>query len=160
MASWTRPGLAARSARCCRTRAAGGDGGGLCAPGAAGRGARGGGRAAGGGGPVSVGERPWSGRRLHFVGVGGAGMSGYARAAHALGAHVSGSDGADGPFLRRLAEDGVLDAQVGHRAENVPAGEGVELVYSSAIAGGERGARGGARARCCRSTRGRSCWAS
>ena len=35
-----------------------------------------------------------SGRRLHFVGVGGAGMSGYARAAHALGAQVSGSDAA------------------------------------------------------------------
>lgn len=83
---------------------------------------------------MSVGERPWSGRRLHFVGVGGAGMSGYARAAHALGAHVSGSDGADGPFLRRLAEDGVLNAQVGHRAENLPPGDGVELIYSSAIA--------------------------
>jgi UDP-N-acetylmuramate--alanine ligase len=78
-------------------------------------------------------SRPWSGRRLHFLGVGGAGMSGYARAAHALGAEVSGSDGADGPYLRRLADDGVLVAHVGHRAENVPAGEGVELVYSSAV---------------------------
>ena len=77
--------------------------------------------------------RPWSGRRLHFLGVGGAGMSGYARAAHALGAEVSGSDGADGPYLRRLADDGVLEAHVGHRAENVPAGEGVEIVYSSAV---------------------------
>jgi UDP-N-acetylmuramate--alanine ligase len=82
---------------------------------------------------VSAGAKPWSGRRLHFLGVGGAGMSGYARAAHALGAQVSGSDGASGPYLRRLAEDGVLVAHVGHSAENVPAGEGVELVYSSAV---------------------------
>jgi UDP-N-acetylmuramate--alanine ligase len=62
-------------------------------------------------------------------------MSGYVRAAHALGAEVSGSDGADGPYLRRLAADGVLQAAIGHRAENVPAGEGVELVYSSAVSG-------------------------
>ena len=77
---------------------------------------------------------PWSGRRLHFVGVGGAGMSAYARAAHALGAEVSGSDAADGPYLERLAADGVLRAHVGHRAENVPTGDDVELFYSSAVA--------------------------
>jgi UDP-N-acetylmuramate--alanine ligase len=78
-------------------------------------------------------QRPWEGRRLHFVGVGGAGMSAYARAAHALGAQVSGSDGASGPYLARLREDGVLEAHVGHDAANVPSGEGVELVYSSAV---------------------------
>jgi UDP-N-acetylmuramate--alanine ligase len=83
---------------------------------------------------MSADERPWAGRRLHFVGVGGAGMSGYARAAHALGAEVSGSDAAGGPYLERLAADGVLEARIGHRAENVPADEGVELVYSSAVA--------------------------
>jgi UDP-N-acetylmuramate--alanine ligase len=83
---------------------------------------------------MSTDERPWEGRRLHFVGVGGAGMSGYARAAHALGAEVSGSDTAGGPYVERLAADGVLEARIGHRAENVPAGEGVELVYSSAVA--------------------------
>jgi UDP-N-acetylmuramate--alanine ligase len=77
---------------------------------------------------------PWRGRRMHFVGVGGAGMSAYARAAHALGAEVSGSDGADGPYLRRLAADGVLVAQIGHRAVNLPSGEDVELYYSSAVA--------------------------
>ncbi len=75
----------------------------------------------------------WAGRRLHLVGVGGAGMSGYARAAHALGAELSGSDGAVSPYLEALRRDGVLEAQVGHRAENLPRGEGVELVYSSAI---------------------------
>jgi len=82
---------------------------------------------------VSPARGPWSGRRLHFVGVGGAGMSGYARAAYALGAEVSGSDTANGPYLERLRADGVLEAHVGHRAENVPAGDGVELVYSSAV---------------------------
>ena len=78
-------------------------------------------------------EQPWRGRRMHFVGVGGAGMSAYARAAHQLGATVSGSDGASGPFLERLAADGVLDAHVGHRAENVPAGEDIEVFYSAAV---------------------------
>jgi UDP-N-acetylmuramate--alanine ligase len=76
---------------------------------------------------------PWGGRRLHFVGVGGAGMSGYARAAAALGARVSGSDGVDGPYLRRLAADGVLEAHIGHDAENVPAGDDVEVFHSSAV---------------------------
>ncbi|HEY4917453.1 MAG TPA: UDP-N-acetylmuramate--L-alanine ligase [Solirubrobacteraceae bacterium] len=89
---------------------------------------------------------PWSGRRLHFIGVGGAGMSGYARAAHALGAEVSGSDGADGPYLRRLAGDGVLDARIGHRAENIPAGDDVEVFHSSAV-GEENVERAAARER-------------
>ena len=80
-------------------------------------------------------SRPWSSRRLHFVGVGGAGMSGYARAAAALGASISGSDGASGPYLERLRTDGVLDAAIGHRAENLPQGEGVELIYASAVPG-------------------------
>ena len=79
------------------------------------------------------GERPWAGRRIHLIGVGGAGMSAYARAAHALGATVSGSDGAQGDYLRRLAADGVLEAAIGHRAENVPAGEDVEVYHSSAV---------------------------
>jgi UDP-N-acetylmuramate--alanine ligase len=82
---------------------------------------------------MSAVARPWAGRRLHFVGVGGAGMSAYARAAHSLGAEVSGSDGASGPYLERLQADGVLRASIGHSAENIPAGKDVELVYSSAV---------------------------
>jgi UDP-N-acetylmuramate--alanine ligase len=70
---------------------------------------------------------------LHFVGVGGAGMSGYARAAHALGASVTGSDGVFSPYAERLRADGVLDVQVGHAAENVPEGGNVEVIYSSAV---------------------------
>src|ERR1039458_3371618 len=78
-------------------------------------------------------SEPWSGRRLHFVGVGGAGMSGYARAAHALGAEVTGSDGALSPYAERLCADGVLEVQIGHDAENVPEGDDVEIIYSSAV---------------------------
>lgn len=60
-------------------------------------------------------------------------MSGYARAAHALGASVSGSDRASTPYLERLRAEGVLDAHIGHAAENVPADADVELVHSSAV---------------------------
>jgi UDP-N-acetylmuramate--alanine ligase len=76
---------------------------------------------------------PWSGRRLHFVGVGGAGMSGYARAVHTLGAQVSGSDRTASIYLQRLRADGVLDARIGHATANVPAGANVEVIYSSAV---------------------------
>src|SRR5271168_2613165 len=82
---------------------------------------------------MSSSDEPWRGRRLHFVGVGGAGMSGYARAAHALGAEVSGSDGALSPYAERLQADGVLEVKVGHNAANVPEGEAVEVIYSSAV---------------------------
>jgi UDP-N-acetylmuramate--alanine ligase len=80
-----------------------------------------------------TGSPPWAGRRIHFVGVGGAGMSGYARAAHALGASVTGSDRAETSYLARLREERVLDAVIGHDAGNLPSGAGVELVHSSAI---------------------------
>src|SRR5580700_11695499 len=76
---------------------------------------------------------PWTGRRLHFVGVGGAGMSAYARAAAALGATVSGSDRAPSPFSEALRVEGVLDAAIGHGAANVPPGGDVEVVCSTAI---------------------------
>ncbi len=74
----------------------------------------------------------WSGRRLHFVGLGGAGMSGLALIARALGAEVSGSDRADSPYLVRVREAGIA-ARIGHDAANVPAGDDVELVVSTAI---------------------------
>jgi UDP-N-acetylmuramate--alanine ligase len=93
----------------------------------------GGGGAASGGGEVSAAAKPWAGRVIHFVGVGGAGMSGYARAAAALGASVSGSDSVETPYLARLRDDRVLDAAIGYDAANVPAGDDVEVVYSSAV---------------------------
>jgi UDP-N-acetylmuramate--alanine ligase len=83
------------------------------------------------GGEPSAGA--WAGRTIHFVGVGGAGMSAYARVAYELGARVSGSDCASSPFLERLHADGVLVPAIGHAAANVPRGEDVEVVHSSAV---------------------------
>ena len=82
---------------------------------------------------VATAVAPWRGRRLHLLGVGGAGMSGYARAAHALGAQVSGSDAVVTPYGERLRADGVLDPRIGYAADNLPAGPGVEVFYSSAV---------------------------
>jgi UDP-N-acetylmuramate--alanine ligase len=73
----------------------------------------------------------WSGRRLHFIGIGGAGMSGLALVARALGASVTGSDRAESSYLERLRAAGVEPA-LGHDAGNVP--DGAEVVVSTAIA--------------------------
>jgi UDP-N-acetylmuramate--alanine ligase len=69
-------------------------------------------------------------RRLHFVGVGGSGMSGIAEVLVNLGYSVSGSDLVTGPVTERLAE---LGARVfhGHRAEQVHGADAV--VVSSAV---------------------------
>jgi UDP-N-acetylmuramate--alanine ligase len=71
----------------------------------------------------------WSGRRLHFVGIGGAGMSGLALIARQLGATVTGSDRAESSYTERLRESGI-EPILGHAAGNVPAG--AEVVYSTA----------------------------
>ncbi len=69
-------------------------------------------------------------RRIHFVGIGGVGMSGIAEVLHNLGYTVSGSDRADSPNTRRLASLGIT-VQREHAAANV---EQVDvLVTSSAI---------------------------
>ncbi|CAA9475144.1 MAG: UDP-N-acetylmuramate--L-alanine ligase [uncultured Solirubrobacteraceae bacterium] len=74
----------------------------------------------------------WHGRKLHFVGIGGAGMSGLALVARALGAEVTGSDrAADSPYLTRLRAAGI-EPSAGHAAEHVPAD--AEVVVSTAIA--------------------------
>ena len=70
---------------------------------------------------------------MHFLGVAGAGMSAYARAAAALGAQVSGADRAPSPYSRSLAADGVLEAATGDDAAFLPAGDGLEVICSSAI---------------------------
>jgi UDP-N-acetylmuramate--alanine ligase len=75
-------------------------------------------------------DQPWSGRKLHFVGIGGAGMSGLAVVAHALGASISGSDRA--PSWPDWAYQATgYTPQVGHDKNNVP--PGATVVYSSAI---------------------------
>src|SRR5829696_6906466 len=74
----------------------------------------------------------WQGRRLHFVGIAGAGLSAYALAAKALGAAVTGSDRAESQYLARVREAGIAPA-IGHDAANVPEGDDVEVVLSTAI---------------------------
>jgi UDP-N-acetylmuramate--alanine ligase len=76
------------------------------------------------------GQGDWSGRRLHFVGIGGAGMSGLALIAQTLGARVTGSDRAESSYIERLREHGI-EPVLGHAAANVPTG--AEVVYSTAV---------------------------
>ena len=64
---------------------------------------------------------------VHFVGIGGAGMSGIAEILHNLGYTVSGSDIADGPVLRRLQAMGIRTF-VGHAAKHI---EGAGAVVTS-----------------------------
>jgi UDP-N-acetylmuramate--alanine ligase len=70
------------------------------------------------------------GRRLHFVAIGGAGMSGLALVCKALGAEVSGSDRAESSYLDRLRATGI-QSRLGHDAAHVP--EDAEVVISTAI---------------------------
>ena len=69
---------------------------------------------------------------IHFVGIGGAGMSGIAEVLHNLGYAISGSDLADSATLRRLAGLGIKTF-VGHAAENVDGSDAV--VTSTAVQG-------------------------
>jgi UDP-N-acetylmuramate--alanine ligase len=66
-------------------------------------------------------------RRVHFIGIGGAGMSGIAEVLHNLGYAVSGSDVAVTPVTRRLAELGIR-IEYGHAAAHV---EAVDVVVAS-----------------------------
>src|SRR4051794_41317669 len=72
----------------------------------------------------------WAARRLHFIGIGGAGMSGLALVARALGAEVTGSDRSESSYVERLRAAGIEPA-IGHDATNLP--EGAEVVVSTAI---------------------------
>src|SRR5690554_4839676 len=67
---------------------------------------------------------------VHFIGIGGIGMSGIAEALHTLGYQVQGSDQAENPNVVRLREKGI-EVFVGHAAENL--GEAEVIVVSTAI---------------------------
>ncbi len=71
-----------------------------------------------------------AGARVHFVGVGGVGMSGIAEVLCTLGYQVSGSDMADNAVTRRLASLGI-NVMRGHAASNVLGADCI--VVSSAI---------------------------
>ncbi len=70
---------------------------------------------------------------IHFVGIGGIGMSGIAEVLRNLGYKVQGSDVADGPNVERLRDLGV-PVHIGHAAANI--GEAAVVVVSSAIRSG------------------------
>lgn len=69
-------------------------------------------------------------KHIHFVGIGGAGMSGIAEILRNLGYLISGSDLADSPTLRRLSQIGI-QTYVGHAAANVIGADAV--VTSTAV---------------------------
>ena len=72
-------------------------------------------------------------RHIHFVGIGGAGMSGIAEVLHNLGYAISGSDLSDSATLKRLSALGVK-TYVGHESANVAGADAV--VTSTAVQSG------------------------
>lgn len=74
--------------------------------------------------------QPLAGRTLHFVGIGGAGLSGYALLAHAWGADVSGWDRYETPYLAHLPDE--IAVTVSPQPE--PPAE-AETIVSTAFAG-------------------------
>jgi UDP-N-acetylmuramate--alanine ligase len=69
-------------------------------------------------------------KHIHFVGIGGAGMSGIAEVLLNLGYVISGSDLSDSVALRRLAQLGI-QTYVGHNASNIQSADAV--VTSTAV---------------------------
>ena len=77
-------------------------------------------------------ERPLAGRRLWFVGIGGAGLSAYAIVAAAWGADVGGWDKTETPYLRHVRAAGI---DVVIEPEPLAAPPGFEAVVSTAYTG-------------------------
>ena len=67
--------------------------------------------------------------RVHFIGIGGSGMSGAAALLLNIGADVSGSDAVPFDGMGTLVKGGAR-VSIGHRADNV--GPGVNVVVASA----------------------------
>jgi UDP-N-acetylmuramate--alanine ligase len=67
---------------------------------------------------------------IHFIGIGGIGMSGIAEVLHNLGYRVQGSDLSDGANTRRLAGLGI-QVMIGHTGDNL--GQAEVVVVSSAV---------------------------
>lgn len=73
--------------------------------------------------PPSVGH-------IHFIGIGGVGMSGIAEILHNLGYAVQGSDLSESAYTKRLVDMGI-DVAIGHRAENLK--DASVVVISTAV---------------------------
>ncbi len=72
-------------------------------------------------------EKLETGAHIHFIGVGGTGLSALARVAHEMGYRVTGSDLVIGPLAQALIESGI-EVREGHEAGNVI---GADLVVAS-----------------------------
>src|SRR5579864_5059789 len=73
--------------------------------------------------PLSIGT-------IHFIGIGGIGMSGIAEVMHDFGYRVQGPDAAESANVKRLRESGI-PVTIGHKAENIA--DAQVVVYSSAV---------------------------
>ena len=69
---------------------------------------------------------------IHFIGIGGIGMSGIAEVMHILGYKVQGSDVAEGYVVQGLRDRGI-PIEIGHKAENI--GDAAVVVASEEPAG-------------------------
>ena len=67
---------------------------------------------------------------IHFVGIGGIGMSGIAEVMHQLGYKVQGSDAAEGYVVEKLRKEGI-EVTIGHSPDNL--GDAAVVVCSTAI---------------------------
>jgi len=80
---------------------------------------------------MSISSKKLSTPRVHFIGIGGIGMSGLARYFIAYGWLVSGSDAARSIMTQELTKDGVR-VKIGHKKGNIPAGTEL-VIYNRAI---------------------------
>ncbi len=71
-------------------------------------------------------------KKIHFIGIGGVGMSGIALVAHDQGMVVSGSDLRESRYTRQLREAGVA-VYIGQKASNVAESDPDVVVVSTAI---------------------------
>jgi UDP-N-acetylmuramate--alanine ligase len=67
---------------------------------------------------------------LHFIGIGGIGMSGIAEVMHNLGYKIQGSDASESANVKRLRSLGIR-ISIGHAREHL--GDAAVVVYSSAV---------------------------
>lgn len=70
--------------------------------------------------------------KVHFIGIGGVGMSGIARVAHDQGMQVTGSDLKDSRYTKKLRDAGI-SVFIGHEAANIPGNDPDVVVVSTAI---------------------------
>src|ERR1017187_2085930 len=79
--------------------------------------------------PITVPATPFTGRRVHFIGIGGSGMSGLAHMLLNFGAMVSGTDHTPSVVTQKLSQIG---AAIGYVQDGEAVPRGTEIVVHSA----------------------------